>query len=105
MANYHPPGIAGRSLSAEKLKRIVLPMEAREGPNTQDKAERFMAATGHHLEDMMATCHPPGRGGWDIIQHPVGLPTGLEEILRGLHGRNLCSVFRTVGDAETLWRP
>ena len=41
--------------SAEKYMRIVLAMEAREGPNTQDKAERLMAATGHLFEDMMAT--------------------------------------------------
>ena len=43
--------------------RIVLAMEAREGPNTQDKAERLMAATGHLFEDMMATYHPPGIAG------------------------------------------
>ena len=43
--------ILGRSPATEKHKRIVLTMEGLEGPNTQDKAERFMAATGHHLED------------------------------------------------------
>ena len=47
-------GHLGRSPSAEKHMRIVLAMEAREGANTQDKADRLMAATGDHLEDMMA---------------------------------------------------
>ena len=46
----------GRSRSAEKHMRIVLMMKGLEGPNTQDKAERFMVATGHYLEDVMATC-------------------------------------------------
>ena len=32
---------------------IVLAREAREGPNTQGQAGRFMAETGHHLEDVM----------------------------------------------------
>ena len=40
--------------------RIVLAMEAREGPDPEDKAEFLMAATGHLLEDLMATYHPPG---------------------------------------------
>ena len=42
-----------------------------------------MAATGHYLEDVMATCHPlciAGEVGGKIIQHPVGLPTVLEKI-------------------------
>ena len=39
---------------------IVLAMEAREGPDPEDKAEFLMAATGHLLEDLMATYHPPG---------------------------------------------
>ena len=61
----------------------MLAMEGLEGPNTQDKAERFMAETGHHLVDVMDTYHPPGVAGkaaGKIIQHPVGLPTTLEEI-------------------------
>ena len=40
--------------------RIVFAKEAREGPIAENKAERLMAATGHHLWDMMATCHQPG---------------------------------------------
>ena len=34
--------------------RLVLVKEAREGQNAEDKAERLMAATGHHLEDVIA---------------------------------------------------
>ena len=42
-----------------KLMCIELAMEAREGPDPEDKAEFHMAATGHLFEDLMATCHPP----------------------------------------------
>ena len=35
-------------------------MEAREGPDNEDKAEFLMAATGHLFEVLMATYHPPG---------------------------------------------
>ena len=34
-----------------------------EGPNTQDKVERVMAAIDHLFEEMMATFHPPGVAG------------------------------------------
>ena len=53
-----------RSLSAEKHVRIVLAVEAREGPNTQDKADRLVAATCHLFEEVTATCHPPGIAGY-----------------------------------------
>ena len=53
----------GRSRPAEKHVRIVFAKEAREGPNAEDKAERLMAATGPHLEDMMADRHPLGIAG------------------------------------------
>ena len=74
----------GRS-PATGNKRTVLTMEGLEGPSTQDKAERFMTATGHHPEDVVATCHPPGIAGevaGKIVQHPVGLPTTLEDMVR-----------------------
>ena len=53
----------GRSRSTEKYIRLMLTMEGLDGPNTQDKAERFMAATGHLFEAMMATYHPSGIAG------------------------------------------
>ena len=37
----------GRSPSAERRVHIGVGCKAREGPNTQERAERFMAATGH----------------------------------------------------------
>ena len=49
----------GCYLSEEKHVRIVLAMEGLEGPNTQDKAERFMAVR-QLFEDTIATCHPHG---------------------------------------------
>ena len=44
------------------------------------------------------------QGGWQIIQHPVGLPTALEAGEES-HRRDLSSVFMTVGDADTFWHP
>ena len=44
------------SPSVETHISIVLALERRDGPNTQDQAGRLMAETGHHLEDMI----PPG---------------------------------------------
>ena len=46
--------------SAEKRIRIVLVLEAHEGPNAQEKAEFLMAATVHLLEDLMDTFRQPG---------------------------------------------
>ena len=43
--------------------RIVLAMEAREGPNAEDKAERLMVTTGLIFEEMMATYHSLGIAG------------------------------------------
>ena len=56
--NSVPSNSSGRNTvvcsSAEKRMCIVFSLEAREGPNAQDKAERLMVATGHFLEDMIA---------------------------------------------------
>ena len=73
----------GRSPSAEKHWRSVLAMEAREGPNDQNKTVRLRSATGRLFEDVMATYHQPGIAGeacGKSSQHPVDLPTALEEI-------------------------
>ena len=42
------------------------------------------------------------QGGWQIIQHPVGLPSALETGEES-HRRDLSSEFITVGDADTFW--
>ena len=90
----------GRSPSGEKRVRIVLATEARKGPNTQDKAERFMAAIGHH-EVVMATYHAPG------IPDEV-CKSSCTSWLSDSSGRSKVwdftrSVFMTVGVADTLW--
>ena len=79
----NPLKILAALLRQKNSCTLVLAVEAREGPNTQDKAGRFMAATGHHFEDVMANCHPLGIAeevAGKIVQHPVSLPTALEEI-------------------------
>ena len=86
------------SPSAEKCTRIVLAMEAREGPNTQDKGECLMAATGHLFEEMMATFHPPGVAGgrqarssnvqWALRQ--LWKKNGVERPQQCVHGGRRC---------------
>ena len=62
-------------------------MEAREGPVPEDKDEFHIAATGHLLEGLMATCHPPSIPDEVACKpsHTSGLPTALEEICCLLH--------------------
>ena len=57
------PKIFAALPSAEKHMCLVLALQARQGPNTQDKAERLMATTGHLFEEMMATYHSLGVAG------------------------------------------
>ena len=66
--------------------RIVLAMEAREGPNTsrQSRASHgddwppLQGDDGH-----LSSTWYCWQGGWQIIQHPVGLPSVLEEMWCG----------------------
>ena len=79
------------------------------GPNTQDKAERFMAATGHHLEDVMATCHTfgiVGEAARKVVQHPLVFfdSSGRKYCVVPRH-RVLTSEFISVGDADALGHP
>ena len=64
----------------------MLAVEAREGPNNQDRAGRLVVAIGDLFQDVMAIYHPHGIAG-DVasttIQHPVGVPAALEEIRCG----------------------
>ena len=92
--------------SAERHMCLVLALQARQGPNTQDQAGRLKAATGHLLrgrDGQLSSTWYCWQGGWQIIQHPVGLPTALEAGEES-HQRDLSSVFMTVGDADTLSR-
>ena len=45
-------------------------MDGLEGPNTQDRAGRHIAETGHHLEDMIPLIMQRvfWRDGWQFIQ-------------------------------------
>ena len=57
-------------------------MEGLEGPYTQDRDQHLIVLYCHHFEEMMATYHPLGivdKVAGKVIQHPVGLPTTLEE--------------------------
>ena len=86
--------------------RIVLATEAREGPNTQDKAERLMAETGHLFEEMVATIHPLGvAGGWQAKSSNVqaGLTRALEEKLCGTFPVRPQQCVHGGRDANTLW--
>ena len=92
-------------LRQRNTRVLVLTMEACENLSTQDKVSdwtppsrtrwlttirlvllavnHFMAATAHHIEDVMATCHPPGVAAEATHPTPIGLPTALEEIRCG----------------------
>ena len=67
---------------------MVLAMDTREGPDPEDEAEFLMAATGHLLEDLMATYHPPGIP--DVVTS--GPTTALDDFTS--------SVFMTLGAAD-----
>ena len=51
------------SPSAEKYVHIVLAMEVREGPTTQETALCLMVATGHPFEVMTSTYRQPSIAG------------------------------------------
>ena len=97
----------GRSHSAEKHMCLVLALQARQGPNTQDQAERLMATTGHLFEEMMATYHSLGIAGKVAGNHPThsGPSDSSGRNVVELHQRELSNVFMTVGDADIFWHP
>ena len=66
---------------------IVLAIEARVGPSTQDRAEHLTAATGHPFEDLMATGHSPCM---------------LHSVLSDSSGRN--SVWNSTSSVFMFWR-
>ena len=96
-----------RSPSVEKHVRIVLAMEGLEGPNTQDKAERFMVVPRQLFEDTNATYHPLGILDRRLANHPapVGFPAALEEIRCGLQTSATSAVFAECDIREVLFAP
>ena len=99
-----------RSPFAGKYMGIVLAMPAI-GPNTQDKAERFMAATGHHLEDLMDghLSYPwyCWRGGQQDRPTPAGPldSSGRKYGVVPRHRVLSSGEFMSVGDTDTLGHP
>ena len=78
-------------------------MDGLEGPNTQDRAGRLIAETGHHLEDMIPLVIQRvfWRDGWQFMQRSSS--SGRNRCDH--HRRDLSSVFTTVGDADTPLHP
>ena len=108
---WHPQFFRGRRTALFRQRdacTLVLSVEAREGPNTQDRAGRLIAVPGHLFKHMMATYHPP------CIPEEVGCTSSITQWafrkLRmklgvELHQRDLSSGFLTVGDADTPLQP
>mmetsp|Transcript_38216 Transcript_38216/g.110263 ORF Transcript_38216/g.110263 Transcript_38216/m.110263 type:complete len:717 (-) Transcript_38216:237-2387(-) len=98
----------GRSPMARSRTRIILAMEAREGPAGREKAERLIAATQHLFADIFATYHPENLPG-EVVGKSSNTQWAYREALRQygpiLLGCDLSRVFVTVGDADTLWHP
>lgn len=98
----------GRSPLASTRVRIVLGMEAREGPAAHEKANRLIQQTQHLFADIMATYHPEGLPG-EIPGKSSNTQWAYREALRHygpiLLGYDLSRVFVTIGDADTLWHP
>jgi len=88
--------------------RVVLAMEAREGPTGHEKAERLIRETQHLFADIFATYHPEGLPG-EVAGKSSNTQWAFREALRHygpiLLGCDLSRVFLTVGDADTLWHP
>ena len=100
MNTYHPPRIPGRSPFAVKHASVAFTFEARELPNTQDKAGRPVAAIGHYHEDMMATYHPPG-----IAEELDCTSSVIQLAFQQLRVKHTLSCFRITGrtrQRETL---
>ena len=61
MATHHPPRILDHQL--RDTSAAVLGVEAREGPNTQDRDQHLIVLYCHLFEEMMATYHSLGIAG------------------------------------------
>eukprot|EP00930_Biecheleria_cincta_P007441 TRINITY_DN10865_c0_g1_i3.p1 TRINITY_DN10865_c0_g1~~TRINITY_DN10865_c0_g1_i3.p1 ORF type:complete len:700 (+),score=116.41 TRINITY_DN10865_c0_g1_i3:48-2147(+) len=98
----------GRSRTAQSALRVVLAMEAREGPSGREKAARIMAEKGHLFADIFATYHPEGVPG-EVAGKSSNTQWAFREALRRygatLGKMDLSKVFLTVADADTLFHP
>ena len=88
--------------------RIVLAMEACEGPNIEDRSGRLVATIGHLFEDMMATCCH-----LDIAGRVTGTSSYTQRAFRRLRKKygvelqqdDLGIVFMTIRYPDKLWHP
>lgn len=97
----------GRSAIARTSIHVVLAMEAREGPECHEKADRLRKQTSHLFADVIATFHPEGIDG-EVAGKSSNTQWAFRETLRQYGPklpRDLSKVFLTVGDADTLWHP
>jgi len=98
----------GNSPLAPTRIRVVLAMEAREGPAGHEKAERLIQQTSHLFADIFATYHPENLPG-EVAGKSSNTQWAFREALRHLGpillGFDLSRVLLTVGDADTLWHP
>ena len=83
---------------------LGLAVEAREGPNTQDRARRLVVATGHLLNDVVATCHPPGFAG-EVAETSSNTQCASRQLWKKYGVDFTSSVLTTSGDADTPWHP
>mmetsp|Transcript_41217 Transcript_41217/g.123181 ORF Transcript_41217/g.123181 Transcript_41217/m.123181 type:complete len:719 (-) Transcript_41217:275-2431(-) len=98
----------GRSPLAATRMRVVLAMEAREGPAAHEKANHLIQQASHLFADMFATFHPEGLPG-ELPGKSSNTQWAYREAVRHygpiLVGFDLSRVFLTVGDADTIWHP
>ena len=85
IATYHPSGISDHSL--RDTSAAVLGVEAREGPNTQDRDKHLIVLYCHLFAYTMATYHPLGIA--DSSPSAERRPTVLAiEFLEGLNTKD-----------------
>ena len=93
----------GRSPLTEKHKSMVSTMDAFDGPNAQDGAERPITATGHLFEDVMAI----GVAGEVLADHPTscGLSEGFGKKYGEEHLQRDLSSFPLYEDVTAFYHP
>jgi cellulose synthase/poly-beta-1,6-N-acetylglucosamine synthase-like glycosyltransferase len=98
----------GSSPMALDRVRVVLAMEAREGPAGREKAERLVQKTEHLFADIITTYHPSNLPG-EVPGKSSNTQYAYREALRHygaiLQGCDLTRVFLTIADADTLLHP
>lgn len=93
---------------AKRSIKVVLAMEAREGPTGENKAASLIRQTKHLFADIFATFHPPNLPG-DLTGKSSNTQWAYRQMLKhysaDLVQRDISRVLLSVGDADTLWHP